>query len=427
MSAYRLIFSSIPAVVCILGALGTLSLVFERNTVIGRSILFSFQLWLAPLIYFIYTVTKGTASSVILLAGFVELLFLGMYVYLFRRLLLAVTGIDAARLPELLRHLNSGTFVIVALEVALFLQGGVGIFSKGSRISFLGDSRLNLYLTYFGLLVEVILVPIVAAIVNLEKRWCWPVLRYLLVISLLSILSASKGSAILTLVSILSLVKTKRNRELLRLLWLPIAGVAVLITATVFYVGRFLSVSTSEMISEMYSRVFLTNDCRALAIDWSSQLAASGTSLFRESFRSYAGLLGVPPKYPPLGQLLYSLQFGTGGMLGANTSSTALLIAYGGDLERITFCGFLVCTAVIIGAFATPPTRKDIRRLTVGIFLLSLLSQDFLAFQVVANTLVLLSVSLVFKHAFGIMVKCAAEGTTDSETSVALMKNCSGR
>ncbi len=220
---------------------------------------------------------------------------------------------------------------------------------------------------------------------------------YLVLTSAISVLSASKGGIILTLLAIASLLKFERARDLFRVLLVPICGAAVAFSMTVYFVGRFLSLGPFEMISLMFSRLFLTNDCRALAIDWSRYLGDSGTSVFRESFRLYATLMGNLPKLPPLGQLLYVLQFGTVGMVGANTSSTALLIAYGSDIGKIFFALLLAGTAVGLALIADIPGRWHLPRLAIGVGLLSLLSQDFLAFQIWVNILVILFVAVLTK------------------------------
>jgi hypothetical protein len=167
----------------------------------------------------------------------------------------------------------------------------------------------------------------------------------------------------------------------------------------------------------MAARVFLANDCRALAIDWSTFLGTGYSSLFEESFRFYATLLGSPPTYPPLGQLLYSIQFNTEGMVGANTSSTALLIAYGGEFEKILFSIVLAGLAVGIGLLAATPGRWVMLRFAIGITLLSLLSQDFLAFQVTVHTLVILSAGLLAKAIITSVLQSACQSVTSVHRS----------
>jgi hypothetical protein len=408
MSAYETIFYGMPYISCILAGVGILSLVLQKRAMLARSILFSFQFWVAPLFYFTYMAIVHRASAVAVIAGCLELLFLAIYQVLFRRLFVAVTAISYQRLPRMLIYLKVGTWIVVVLTVSLYLQSGAGIFSEGSRNEFLVDSRLNLYLTYASGLVQVVMTPVVAAIVNVERRWSGSVVLYLVLISATSVLSASKGGVILTLLAIVSLLKFERARDFLRVLLVPICGAAVIFSVTVYFVGQFLSLEPFEMISLMFSRLFLTNDCRALAIDWSGYLGDQGASLFGESFRLYAALIGNGPKLPPLGQLLYGLQYGTVGMVGANTSSTALLIAYGSDIGKILFTLLLVGTALGIGLLAYIPGRWDVPRLAIGIGLLSLLSQDFLAFQVWINILVLLFVAGLTKAILADILRLAS-------------------
>jgi hypothetical protein len=397
MSAYETIFYGMPYVSCILAGVGILSLTLQKRAILARSILFSFQFWIAPLFYFTYMAIVQRTSTVAVIAGCLELLFLAIYQVLFRRLFVAVTAISPQRLSGMLTYLKVGTWILVALTVPLYLQSGAGIFSEGSRNEFLVGSRLNLYLDYASGLVQVVMTPVVAAIINAERRWRGSVVLYLVLVSAASVLSASKGGAVLSLLAIISLLKFERARDFLRVLLVPICGAAVALSVTVYFVGEFLSLEPSEMVSLMFSRLFLTNDCRALAIDWSRYLGDNGTSVFRESFRLYAGLLGNAPKLPPLGQLLYALQHGTVGMVGANTSSTALLIAYGSDIGKSFFVLLLAGISLGIWLLADIPCRWDVPRLAICISLLSLLSQDFLAFQVCVNILVLLFVANLIK------------------------------
>jgi hypothetical protein len=329
-------------------------------------------------------------SPIVVIAGCLELLFLAIYLVLFKRLFAIVTTVSPQFLSRMLRYLKIGTLILLALSIYTYLQPGAGIFSEGSRIEYLVGSRLNLYLDFASALVQAAMIPVVAAIINNEKRWNRLVVLYLVLISILSVLSGSKGSVLLAMLAIASLLRFERARDYIRVLWGPICATAALFAITVYVVGRFLLLEPSQMVSMMYARLFLANDTRSLAIDWSRYLGSSSTSLFRESFRNFATLIGDAPRYPPLGQFLYSLQFGTVGFTGGNTSSTALLIAYGSDLEKALFTVLLVIGAVAIGLFAEIPGRSDVLRLSIGISLLALLTQDMLAFQLCMNTLVLL-------------------------------------
>jgi hypothetical protein len=233
------------------------------------------------------------------------------------------------------------------------------------------------------------MIPIIATIVNHQKRWSSLIVYYLATEAILSLLSGSKGESVLMLTALFSLLQLQSNGEYVKLLRFPLAAVAALVGSTIYYVGRFLRLDPTQMVSIMGSRMFLANDARALAIDYSGHLNQGSTSLFRESFRFFGSLLGLAPVNPPLGQLLYMQAFSTVGMLGANTSATALLIAYGSDFERVLFAACLSSIASLILLLIRRHNKYPIATAAIGIYLLSLLSQDFLAFQVTVNILIL--------------------------------------
>jgi hypothetical protein len=408
MSAYQTIFYSMPYISYILAGVALLSLILQKQAILARSIAFSLQFWIAPLFYFTYMAIVQRTAAVVVIAVCLELLFLAIYQVLFRRLFAAVVIVSEQRLSKMLVYLKGGTWIVIAMAVFIFCQGGAGIFSKGSKSDIVVGSRLNLYIIYASSLVQVAMIPVIAAIINTEKRWRGSVLFYLIVISILSVLSGSKGGILLTLLAITSLLKFECVRDFIRVLWAPLGCVVVLFSVTVYVVGQFLSLEPSAMISLMFSRIFLTDDCRALAIDWSGLLGYHSTSIFRESFRLYANLIGNPPAFPPLGNYLYALQFGLEGIDGANTSSTALLIAYGSDIGKILFVVLLAGVALGTGILADIPGRGHVLRLAVGINLLSLLSQDFLAFQLTTNILVILLVAVLIKTMFTKILRLAS-------------------
>ena len=144
----------------------------------------------------------------------------------------------------------------------------------------------------------------------------------------------------------------------------------------------------------MFYRLFLGNDGRALAIDYTGHLNGGSTSLFRESFRFWFSLLGLPPVNPILGKLLYMEAFSAQGNVGANPSSTSLLIAYGGDYERLLFSIGLCFAAIMIFIVIRMHNKYSIVTSAIGIMLLGYLSQDFGAFQVSMNILFAVGVSL---------------------------------
>jgi hypothetical protein len=380
---------------CILVCVAMLSLAFEKNAIVARSIAFSFQFWFAPLFYLTYMAIAERISAVLIVAVGLELLFLTVYQVMFRGLFAAVTAKSPQYLSRMLNYLEVGMWLIAILSIPIFIQSGVGIFASGSRNEFLEGSRLNIYLVYASTLVQYAMVPIVAAVINTERRWRVSVILYLVMISVLSVLSASKGGVVLSICAIASLLKFERIRDTLRLLFVPVCGAAALIASTIYAVGRFLSLGAGDMISLMFARLFLANDARALALDWSGYMGHNTASLFRESFRLFSTSIGNAPQFPPLGELLYTLQFGTTGFVGANTSSSALLIAYGSDIEKGLFALLLAGIAVGTGLLSGIPGRGNVPRLAIGIGLLSLLSQDFLAFQILINILLLLLVAVI--------------------------------
>lgn len=400
MPAYETIFYGIPSIVGILAGVGLLSLVFQKHAILARSIVFSLQFWIAPLFYFSYMAIVNRLFALVVIAGCLELIFMAIYLVLFNKLFSAVTIVSPTFHSRMLSYLTVGTWLLIGISVYTFIQPGAGIFSQGSRIEYLAGSRLTLYLVYASVMVQAAMIPVVAAITNNEKRWNRQVVVYLVLISINSVLGGSKGGVLLAMLAIASLLKFEHAREYIRVLWGPLCGTAALFSITVYVVGRFLLLEPSQMVSIMFNRLFLANDARSLAIDWSRYLASTGTSLFSESFRNLATLIGVAPKYPPIGQFLYSLQFGTVGLAGGNSSTTALLIAYGSDLEKILFTVLLAAAALAIGLLAELPGRTDVVRLAIGISLLALLSQDFLAFQLCVNTFVLLSAAALVKAIF---------------------------
>ncbi len=412
MQAYQTICYGIPLIVCILAGVGLLSLILQKQAILARSIVFSFQFWLAPLFYFTYMAIVHRIFSLVVIAGCLEFLFMAIYLVLFKRLFAAVSTVSPQFHSRMLSYLKIGTWILIALSVYTFLQPGAGIFSEGSRIEYLAGSRLSLYLSFASILVQAAMIPVVAAIINNEKRWNRLVVLYLVLISIDSVLSGSKGGVLLAMLAIASLLKFERARDYIRVLWGPTCGTVALFSITVYIVGRFLLLEPFQMVSMMFARLFLANDTRALAIDWSKYLDSSGTSLCRESFRNLATLIGDAPKYPPLGQFLYSLQFGTTGLAGGNSSSAALLIAYGSDLEKVLFTILLAIAAVAIGLLAEIPGRSDVLRLAIGISLLALLSQDLLAFELCINIFLLLLAATLLQAIFvKLLRRATATGT----------------
>jgi hypothetical protein len=392
LTAYNLIFTTIPYVVAIIVGIVFAAVFLFKSSLVIRSILFSFGFWLSPLFYIMYLVFTRTFSAQVVIALLLEILFFILYLKSLSILLTVVTPLQSPTLPTLKRWLKAGLLLSIFLVVPLIFHAGYGLFSHGSRIQYLADSRLNLYLTYTSSLTTAIMIPIVAAILNREKRWSAIVVFYLATEAVLSVLSGSKGGSALAFVAVLSLLQYRNTREYLKLLRIPVVIITTIVGSTIYYVGGFLHLEPVQMIRLMGSRFFLTNDARALSIDFAGHLNQESTSLFRESFRFYASFLGLSPINPPLGQLLYTQAFSSEGLVGANTSATALLIAYGGDIERVLFAIGLSLAAISIWLLIRYRNKYQIVSAAAGISLLSLLSQDFLAFQVTINIVLLVCI-----------------------------------
>jgi hypothetical protein len=388
LTAYLSIFEGIPYISLVLVTIASFSLILQKCSFIARSILFSFGFWLAPLFYITYIALGHQASPEILSALAIECIILVTYQALFSSLLSIVSDRELLDLHRLMQWLKLGTIVVVVLALPLLFAGQFGIFSNGSRNDYLADSKLLIYTTYASLLIQAAMVPVIAAILNCEKKWNKLIVFYLAFVSVLSVLGGSKGGGVLSICAILSLLKFRRAIDYVRLLRLPFISIVIILSSTVYYLGRFLALEPLQMIWLMFARIFINNDARALAIDFSD---SHNLSLFRESFRSFATFLGSPPVNPALGQYLYTRAFQSSGFVGANTSSTALLIAYGGTVERTIFCLFLCSIAVLVYLLTRKPGRYSIVRLAIGINFLFFLSQDFLGFQLAINLMILLT------------------------------------
>lgn len=331
----------------------------------------------------------------IIVALAVELVILLVYHALFSKLLSDVSKTTSLNINQIVAWLKAGTFIVLVLASPLIFIGAFGIFSAMSIYDYLITYKWYLYFIYTSTLVQAVMIPVVASILNYEKRWTKPVIVYLAIISILSLLGGSKGGALLQLLAIFSLLQFDTLKGYIKLLRVPLIALAALFSAFVYVAGQVFALDPSDMISLMFSRIFLNNDARALAIDFADSQSAGSASLFSESFRSLSTLLGTPPVNPPIGQFLYREAFQSSGFTGANGSSTALMILYGVPLEKAAFSIGLCIAALVIYMLARSRGRYSMARIAVCIALLSLLSQDFLALQIEVNALVLIAI-LVF-------------------------------
>ena len=402
MSAYLSIFELQFHLLGILVVIASLATVAFRSTFIIRTMLISTGMWFAPAFYLLFIVSQGAFESEILAGLLLEVLILVVWLKLVSRLMRCVNDPRVHQVRRLTRWLKMAIAFQIGVTVYLLMQEGMGLFSTGSRIEYLEGSRINVYLTYAGLLVSGISVPVAAAIVSRKRSWDRWTALFVGMAMVTSVISGSKGSGLLLLTALLSYVQLPRPGAYFRVLRIPLLVGIAFVSSTVVVVGKFLDLEHSEMASLMASRFFLVNDGRALSIDLASQLDETGTSLMRESFRSASRALGSPPENVPLGQLQYQKAFSTQGLAGANSSTTALLIAYGSSAEKAMFSVLIVVAALLVYHLASLRGEYLIIRLGIGATLLNLLSQDFLAFQVVLNILLAAvfvgTVALIFRR-----------------------------
>lgn len=414
MTAYDSIFYSEPYILATLSAIILISVLVFRSSFIVRSILFSFQFWLSPLFYISYIALTQRASIWILASLFIETLILFIYLGSFHVLLSIVRNADKFNIHRLTYWVKMAIFLEIVLVIPPILHGGYGIFShSGLRNEYLTDSRINDYLTYVSILIQTMMVPIVAIIINYRKQWSKPAVIYILSTLALSVISGSKGGGLLSIFAILSLLSIKGNANYMKLIRLPLIALFMLFGLTVYYVGNFMHADAGETIAIMYTRLFYGSDGRALAIDYTGHLNGCSTTLFRESFRFLSSLLGRPPVNPIIGTWLFMQMDSVQSGVGANPSSTSLLIAYGGDYERLIFSIGICFTAIIIFIVIRMHSKYSVILTTLGIMQLFNLSQDFSAFQVCMNILIAVGVvSFIYLLTRNMMAKASSRQST---------------
>jgi hypothetical protein len=388
MDAYLYIFESIPLTIILLVSIAFFSAIIFRSTLVFRSILFSNLIWLASIYYLLYIFENNIYEPEIILALFVELFLLFIYIILFHRLFKVTAYCQDDKVIQFKWWLKIVIVVYIIIYLQLLLQEGYGLFSDSSRIQYIEFSSFNRYSTFFCVILGNIGLALSAAIINRVRRWDKLVLLFLFIMLGSGLLAGSKGGFVLSILALLSLVHIPNIKDYLRFLILPILACVVTIVSTVIFVGKFMLLDTMQMITLMFSRVFLCNDSRALSIDFTNELNRWGISLFQESFRGIFTLIGFPPSNLPLGQMLYQLAFSTQTYSGGNTSSTALIIAYGNEYEKCIFSFCLCMLSVLIFFLVRKSSKYSIPTSAVSLVLITLLSQDFLAFSIIINMLV---------------------------------------
>lgn len=281
------------------------------------------------------------------------------------------------------------------------LAGGFGIFSAGTRIDYLYESSAAKYLTYLAVLLSAVLGGLLARRITLNRHPRLLDYAIILSVSAVSILAGSKGGFVLWIGSVVALIDYRQAQIRPRTILLAITGLVGMVFLLAIVVSDFLRLSMAEFFDLAFNRFFITNDARALAFDLRKLEVDAGVSLTAEAFRSFSSLFGNAPRNLPLGVELYESYFGPSGGAGANASLTALIIHYTAPGDAAL--PFLVAALVVLSfypmlLFVVRLMHTAFLRFTVlafGSVNITLFSQDFLAFQVVAP-LTILCVLLFF-------------------------------
>ena len=348
-----------------------------------RSLLFNYGPAFACAFFVVGNFYSGEVSGFDLLAGFLfEFSVLIASAKFFCDALKRVaSGYDGAS-----EHWLRWSLVLQLLAAApLVAIDGAGIFSDGSRIAYFHDSSIARYLAYAGVLTAYVQAGLLAQ--RLSAGRSPGATGYAVVVAafVTSTLSGSKGGVFLWLIATLALVDYRH----IRIRWAPVlvaliaATAALWVTASV--ISETLGISELEFANMAVARFYLNNDARALAIDLGGQ-AAPFSDLVAASFRGLANLLGNPSNDPPLGLLLNERQTGLDTGNGPNASLIALIAYYSirgyALLPALVSCVGVACVYAAVTGFRRIVRCKlsKMAASLIGIVLVQLLSQDFLAF-----------------------------------------------
>ncbi len=288
-------------------------------------------------------------------------------------------------------------FILISIFLYLVLQSNFGFFSTSSRIKYLIESRTNLYLTYFsGFLGSFLTVALLNYAYLYNKLDVKNFIAFFLLNMVTSILSGSKGGFILWLISFISFISF--NRHVLRKIFLAILIIVILIYVQVLFFKMYSGLESNEVISLMIMRLFLTNDGRALSLDYTSPTQGL-EYFFRNTFRSLSNLLGFPPTDKAIGFVLYENHYKVTD-IGSNGSLTSLMNYYiSNDFIELIFVTILVICIFIIYVQFVIYLNKYFRETIfngAGYFLCIqhsvLFSQDILAFQLMLYFYLLLMI-----------------------------------
>jgi len=288
----------------------------------------------------------------------------------------------------------------LALAWPLVGTEGFGIFSEGSRIEYLFAGSGGKYLTYGSLLLGAVQAALLACRLSAGARPRLLDYTVLGVAFSLSLLSGSKGAFFLWLLTVFALVDYRRAQLRVRTVVLGLAALLAAFLAMAEVLRGILGFTQAEFVELVLNRFLLSNDARALALELRS-IVGPDAVFWEEAFRSLASLFGTRPVHPPLGVHLFDLYFGDSAGSGANASLMALILftTAPGDaaLPALVAAGavFVLFLGVKQAARMMPSRLLRLVVTTAGALTLPIMSQDFLAFQVVMP-LIVVSVGLLY-------------------------------
>jgi hypothetical protein len=368
------------------------SLVVGASRMWWRVLAFNFSPAIAAAFFLVALVSDVPASRVDLVGGLIfEFVVLCMYC---RLLTDAYRDLHRIGLGQVSRLMRTTLVLQCVFALPLLMTDGFGIFSDGSRIDYLSTSFGATYLTYASILIAVLQAGLVARRVTLTGKIGLDGTLVIGVSLVLSVVAGSKGAILLWLLSAVALIKYQEARVSRATVAIALGFAAASVGLTAYLVSDFLGIEVVEFFRLAFGRVLLTNDARALAIDLRSTQSHYGL-LLSESLRSLSTLFGNRPANEPLGMLLYANSFGSTGIAGANTSLMALILFYGPPGSPLLLA--LVASTVVVVMYAavralrltsTSPGGTYVVQ-ALGLVGISVFSQDFLAFQIVAPLTVL--------------------------------------
>lgn len=357
-----------------------------------RGFFYSFAPSFAAAFYAVAFLAQPRLNPADLIAGLLfEVVVLALFLSLLVKLVRDIRFISER---DAIGVLKWSIFLQLAVVYPNMNLAGFGLFSEGTRIAYLSSSWFAKYYTYAGFIISAIQATFLASLVSVRGYLglCgWSIVAANLV---LSVVAGSKGGVFLWLLSAASLIDYKRARiPNYKILFAIFIGLGTVWMSS-FIISRFLNIQLVDFFEIVFSRFFLNNDARALALELRTSQTAE-FSFFSEGFRSLGTLLGLPARNDPLGVVLFEegLSITNGG--GANSSFMALSTYY-------FPAGYALLPALlgIIGAISLKainqltsklffsPTNRAIAT-SMWITLLLCYSQDFLSFQIMAPIVIL--------------------------------------